>query len=595
MDTKLPFEIHAEVSDRGLAVFSAELGGKPITSERYAPGDGDRRRRTAKAWADDSRLQNGEPVPSYEILAALEQAEFQVRDRVGEIQNQADDESGLLERASCADDDLLVELAWHVERARPDFIVYDRYAKLISRTERVDTAIGTIVPPAVCSGIVTPGGLIPGSLLVPTDCDGAGADEGTLRRDMRHFIDRYVQLPGDTTHIAVEYVLLSWVFDRFDEMPYLAFRTMDVGRGKSRALEVVGSLCYRAMFVGGGSSAAATLRLLDSFGGTLLADEFDQGHNTELAADLNRILNQGFQANRPLVKCDGEDNRPRPFRCFGPKLFALRKRLGDDATESRTLSLWMQQRTRGDIPLSLPRQRFDQEALLLRNRLLGWRFARYGEIAIDPTLADPALEDRGNQIGLSLLSVACSAEARQRIIGALRDQQTKVAADRGDSLAGEVFSIVVESVKPGDDVRPGKVAREVNRRRAGGEGIDLDKLAGRRRATPHQIGKILRDDLELPRLVKDRDGARYRLDPARMEQLCQRFGVNPPATSQGHTLPTTSHGNRLFDSASGACDVGDDGGVTQGVADLPDDDSDSDAAERAAIQAVEQEEEQDVA
>ena len=68
-------------------------------------------------------------------------------------------------------------------------------------------------------------------------------------------------------------------------------------------------------------------------------------------------------------------------------------KLGDDATETRILSVRMTQRTRSDIPISLPRAQFDAEALVLRTRLLAWRFANHGKIKIDPTLASPELED----------------------------------------------------------------------------------------------------------------------------------------------------------------------------------------------------------
>lgn len=58
-----------------VATFKAELDGKVITSERYTPGNRSARRRTAKRWAIDERLHNGEPLDAGLIVAALEQAE----------------------------------------------------------------------------------------------------------------------------------------------------------------------------------------------------------------------------------------------------------------------------------------------------------------------------------------------------------------------------------------------------------------------------------------------------------------------------------------------------------------------------------------
>ncbi|HUU94500.1 MAG TPA: hypothetical protein VM487_02075 [Phycisphaerae bacterium] len=580
----LPFDIAAAVGQRGLAVFTASVDGQRITAERYSPGDGQARRRVARSWAADDRFRNGSPIPADDIATALEQTEFAVRDRIAAIQDEEDDDAIVREAAAYADDEIIIELAWNVGTGAPDFIVYSKDSGNIERAAQLDTAAGKLVPPSACTGIVTPGYPIQGSILLPTECQAVGTDDA-LRQDVAAFIDRYVELPGDAVCIASEYVLLTWVHDAFDELPYLSFRTADIGRGKSRALETVGAVCYRPMLAGGGSSAAALLRLLDLFGGTLVCDEFDAAHNTELAGNLNRILNQGFQRNRPLVKCDGESNTPRPFACFGPKVFALRKRLGDDATETRTISIWMRQRTRADIPINLPRVEFDRAALELRNRLLAYRFANLGRIHIDPQLADADLEDRYNQIALPLLAVAGTDAARRRIVATLKDQQGRVAADRSDSLAGAIFEAVLTIVRRGGAIRPGDVAQEANRRTAEIEGVMVEHL--RKPITANKVGWVLKGDLELQR-DRDEGGTVYRLRPERLEELAVRFGVTP------ETLPTLQDcqpardctpRNGLFDSAKrDSLQSGNPGNVPGTGGDL-----DEDAAERAARQAVEAE------
>jgi hypothetical protein len=561
----LPFVIDAKPTERKAAHFTASINGERIATERYAPGDGEKRRKLASRWANDPRLCNGSVVRVDAVAAALEAAELEAMKAVDEITSEADNTPDLIERASYVDDDVIAELAWNPETGGPDFIIFDRHTGDVSRADRFDTPVGTIVVPGMCQRIVTPGHPIEGAVFVPTDCDPASNDEGRLRADMEAFINRYVELPADAASIAVEVVLLTWVYDAFDDLPYLAFRTADCGRGKSRALETVGALCYRPLFVGGGSSAAATLRMIDVFGGTLIADEFDQGRDSDLATAIAQILNQGFQRNRPLVKCDGESNQPRAFRCFGPKIFALRKRLGDDATESRTISIYMKQRTRSDIPLTLPRAQFDAEALALRNRLLAFRFANLGRVEIDSDLESPDLEDRANQIGLPLLSVARSDAVRRRIVAALREQQGATAADRSDSLAGEVFGAILAIAGPGDIVRPKDVAGQVNRRRADGLGVDLDKL--RFAITPQKVGRIIANELELPRETNDATGVRYRLDPGRMDQLAIRFGATPvetPQTPYLHSAPETPLKNPPDGAENAVCGDSGDSGVCGG-------------------------------
>jgi hypothetical protein len=529
--------------ENGTARIVARIGDRTIYTDKLEPARASARSRFVQAVIAVCPFVKGEEL-SIELMG--------IADALAMDDPEAKAKPTPTEMASYADAHLIVELGWNCETAKPDFIIWDRYLSpnthQVSRAERVETAIGVIVVPSIAGGLATPGTPVPGAVLIPTAFDPEGENETRLRADVEAFIERYVELPADALSVAVEYVLLTWIHDAFDELPYVAFRTADAGRGKSRALETVGALCYRPMFVGGGSSSAATLRMLDIFGGTLLADEFDQKHNTELAADLIRILNQGFQRNRPLIKCDGESNEPRAFRCFGPKLFALRKSLGDDASESRTISIRMTRRTRANIPINLPRERFDREALVLRNRLLAWRFAAYGNVRLKPELADPSLEDRGNQIGVCLLSLARTDESRARIVAALRDQQDSVTMARSESLAGEVFNVILATAQPGGIVRPADLALEVNRRHAAAESVELDRLKDK--LTREKTAWLLRQVFELPRQGRDAAGTRYYLEPVRMGELGERFGGCPVGLTRLTRLtlaPEPTPENSLFD------------------------------------------------
>jgi hypothetical protein len=520
---QLPFQLTAELKGKQTLLITAWVAGKPITNGRLTLGSRDARVKLAGALADDCRLRNGSPAEVDDIALALETLELSTmtqRDQAGE--------TSIVEVSSYVDSRLIVELTWDIENEIPDFVVYDRQTKAETRSDAVQFHGRKLVPPSSWQGIVTCGGSTPGTVFVPSRADETGDDEEQLQADVLAFIERYVELPGEAAKIAAEYVFLTWVHDDFDELPYLAFRTADAGRGKSRAIETVGTLCYRPILAGGGSTAAATLRLLDLYTGTLVCDEFDHRRDTELASEIAKITNQGFQRNRPIVKCHGEKNEPRAFRCFGPKLFALRQSLGDDASESRTLSIYMQQRTRTDIPLNLPRARFDAKALALRNRLLWWRFTRLGTFRIDPAHYDATLEDRANQIGAPLIAMAGDA-GRERIIASLVEQQDSLQATRGDSLGGELFSVLLDIIEADGSVRPGALAVEVNRRRAAAMGLvregqpDVSRLRGGINA--QKVGWVIKQELELQR-ARDSGGTYYVLTRARGETLCVRFGLD---------------------------------------------------------------------
>lgn len=422
------------------------------------------------------------------------------------------------------DDQVVVELAWNVTAGACDFIVFDRQSKTVRRSTYVDLDHSRLVPPSEVAGVVTPGLGVRGSVFVPAEA--SITDDGTpkLRQDVRQFIEKYVELPAGTIDLVTEYVFMSWVHDSFDELPYMAFRTARSGSGKSRALETTGKICFRPLFCGGGSSAPAIFRLIDSFGGTLVIDEFDHDKRTELTAMLTKILNQGFQRDRPLLRCVGDKFTPTPFNVFGPKLFVLRHGFHDDATESRTISIRMRHRTRKDIPINLPRAEFDREALNLRNRLLMYRFQNVGKVRINEKWNVEGLEDRYNQIASPLFAVAESERVRRQIGDALRTQQADLAADRSQGLAGEVFAAVVALSDSEGVIRPGSVADYVNRRRAKDDGVDVGWL-GYRRIDARKVANILSKVLELPREGKDVDGAYYGLPADRDEELRNRFGL----------------------------------------------------------------------
>ncbi|UCC31250.1 MAG: hypothetical protein JSU86_03030 [Phycisphaerales bacterium] len=522
---ELPFDIRAQLADRrGSLHLIAERDGRPLRLAKYTPGDVSKRRATAKEWAADEALRNGKLLTEAALRKALERAELDALPVIEDQLSEDKEEVVGVATASYVDDDLIVELAWNSEADAPDLIRCDRRTQEISRASHIEVNNALLCPPRAWRGVVTPGFPLPGCVFVPTACDESGEDEAQLRADILQFISDYVELPGDTALVCVEYIFLCWIYDQFCEVPYLAFRTSDLGRGKSRALLTVGSLTYRAMIAGGGSSAPALRRLLDTYRGVLVCDEFDLARDSELTSTIVKVLNQGFEAGRPLVLCEGEDNSPHPYHIFGPKLVVLRGRLGDDASESRFLSVYMKQRQRPDIPLSLPRREFEDRALRLRNRLLGWRFRNYGRHVVDPSHADPRLEDRSNQLLLPLTAIARSEKARARIVKALLEQEGRIAADRSDSLPGEILHTILRLAKLGGSVRPGDVAKAINSQRAEVQGVDVDKLPKDDRVSPNKVGWVIKTVLELPR-DRDETGTRYKLDRGRVEQLCERYGV----------------------------------------------------------------------
>ncbi len=98
-------------------------------------------------------------------------------------------------------------------------------------------------------------------ILLPSQAEEYGTEAELIQR-IAGFIHRYVDISSSFERLASYYVLLSWVYDDFDELAYLRARA-DFGSGKTRFLLTIGSLCYRPIFAGA-STVSPLFRILDA-------------------------------------------------------------------------------------------------------------------------------------------------------------------------------------------------------------------------------------------------------------------------------------------------------------------------------------------
>ena len=194
-------------------------------------------------------------------------------------------------------------------------------------------------------------------VLFPSQPEEYGSEE-TLLAEVQSFIHRYVDVSPLFEKIASYYVLFSWVYDGFNELPYLRLRG-DPGSGKTRFLLTVGSLCYKPIFASGASTVSPLFRIIDAFRGTLIIDEGDFRLSDE-RAEIVKILNNGNARGFPVLRSEVTPSRefnPTAYTVFGPKLVATRGFFEDRALESRCLTEQMgQQRLRlvGQLTTSWP-------------------------------------------------------------------------------------------------------------------------------------------------------------------------------------------------------------------------------------------------
>lgn len=344
-------------------------------------------------------------------------------------------------------------------------------------------------------------------------------NEAALVAAIGEYLERYVDLEPRFARLSAYYALLTWVFDRFNELPYLR-RRGDYGTGKTRFLITLGSICYKPIFAGGASTVSPIFHLLDRIGGTLIIDEADYRFSDETAL-IAKILNNGNVRGFPILRSEsvnGRDFRPRAFSVFGPKLVAMRGRYDDAALESRFLTDEIAAKPlRPDIPVNLPPEQ-EAEALELRNKLLLYRFRAFAQAGAPAPATDARLEPRLNQILAPLFSLIGEAQAREDLYAYARACQEALDAARGQSFEAELLCVLrhLSGKKRGASLPLQEIAR-VHARYVAGE--------GGRALSSRAMGHALRTRLNLP--TRKSHGV-YGL-PAEaagaLERLCARFGV----------------------------------------------------------------------
>lgn len=150
-------------------------------------------------------------------------------------------------KAFLQDGDVLCETIYDPEQNKKVYLCYNRKTGESWRTDTYELNERTYAPPMDNLAETK-------AILFPSDIQEYGTLD-TLFDCVRDYIHTFLELPDDYLLIATSYVFLSWMYDNFNTLPYLRAKG-EFGTGKSRFLSVIGSVCYRACFTSGATSAS---------------------------------------------------------------------------------------------------------------------------------------------------------------------------------------------------------------------------------------------------------------------------------------------------------------------------------------------------
>lgn len=263
----------------------------------------------------------------------------------------------------------------------------------------------------------------------------------------RKQINSYFDFGGNDffEELSPLYVAYSYQADGFMEVLYLRAHG-DYGTAKTRFLKSVGLLCYRPIYMSGGSSAASIYTLLDTYHGTLVLNEGDFTNSDE-ASMIAKILNGGTERGEAVTKMRGtmEKMSSESFDVFGCKVIATRKEFNDHAIKSRCITMDMIPMTpRPGIPFSLPPFKEEQDQKL-RNLWMMRRLCFAKEnITVNENEADrDHIEPRLIQITLSLYATINDQNIKDRIRDFLRKYSDIERGNRYEMFTARVLGGLV--------------------------------------------------------------------------------------------------------------------------------------------------------
>ena len=244
--------------------------------------------------------------------------------------------------------------------------------------------------------------------------EGREVDGGQLIRELADYFARHAKFE----HEELPTVLALWVVAGYAHMafpifPYLSVTSAQRGCGKSRVLELLAEVAFRAKPIIINPTPAVLFRSLHDSAQVMLVDEFEDATDDAKKAMIT-VLNSGFSNGDDVPRCVGDEHNIKHFRTFSPKAFAGLSRI-PETLQNRSIPILMMPKTSADNILPFFAMDYEEWALAWRDEAATWALCNASALAKAARkrqdLAVPAyLEDREADYMATLFATAKIAE-----------------------------------------------------------------------------------------------------------------------------------------------------------------------------------------
>lgn len=355
--------------------------------------------------------------------------------------------------------------------------------------------------------------LVRGGIVLLPDSPIEYESDDLLIKEIEDFMYQYFEVPKFFKKFLPYLVMFYWVYERFPFIPYLHFlgRT---GTGKSTAMEVLGSICYKPIDASGAITIASIFRVASTWKGTLLLDEFTAGG--ENYQEMLSLLKSGV-TNKAVLRVEGEGKKEvKAFLVKSPKIFTSEKPVTDAGLRSRVIEIKMEQNK-----LKVPLYRLNKflvKAQEIRSKLLMWRLRKLSTINLDEIEYGfkelQGLTGRVQQVITPIYYMA-NEESKKDISEFAKEQEIETLRDRRESIDGLIFEVIFDNYQKDIQTSLVNITETINRG---------SKFPMTERKVAGIIRKILNFDIQrighemISTVILDNQ-------EDRLKELCEYYGV----------------------------------------------------------------------
>ena len=224
-----------------------------------------------------------------------------------------------------------------------------------------------------------------------------------LMGEIRDLLRQYLVLPPHVDVVLPLWAQHTYSMDCWDISPFLTTTSPAPECGKTTLAAIVGGVSHHTVN-SSNATPAAIFRLIDKYGPTLILDEADTWLG--LRDELRGILNSGHKrSGARVIRADGENNEPKVFSTWAPKLIAM---IGTPlpTISSRSILVPMRRKTEKERRPRLKDRVLHVTCQRLRRKCLRWAMDhRQRLLTAEPAISE-LLENRTGDNWLPLFATA---------------------------------------------------------------------------------------------------------------------------------------------------------------------------------------------